>query len=244
MSTLNSARHSVPSGRAQNVADNLWVLRFPLSLLGTHMGRTVTVLRLNSGHLVIHSTAPFEMADVTAINALGQPAWLIEATLFHDSFATAGRAAFPDLPFLVPEGFRPFVGGTGSASLHPAFLHTPPSEWRGELEVLELHGMPKVREHVFFHRSTRTLIVADLVFNFGTHATAWTRWFFRWAGGIREFPGVSRLFHSSIHDRAAFARSIRLMMEWDFDRLIVGHGEIIESGARAKLAAALSARRL
>jgi hypothetical protein len=207
------------------------------------MGRTVTVMRLSSGRLVIHSTAPFTKEDVKDINALGQPAWLTEATLFHDSFATAGRAAFPNLPYLVPQGFQRSVGISSSPSPHPAFLHTPPPEWRGELEVLELEGMPKVREHVFFHRPTHTLIVADLVFNFGPHATAWTRWFFRWAGGIVEFPGMSRLFRGSVRAPAAFARSVQLMMQWDFDRLIVGHGEIIHSGAKAKLAAALSARR-
>jgi hypothetical protein len=207
------------------------------------MGRTVTVMRLSSGRLVIHSTAPFTMEDVKDINALGQPAWLTEATLFHDTFATAGRSAFSDIPYFVPEGFRRSVGNTSSANPHPAFLHTPPPEWRSELEVLELEGMPNVREHVFFHRLTRTLIVADLVFNFGPHATAWTRWFFRWAGDISEFPGMSRLFRGSVRDPTAFARSVQLMMQWDFDRLIVGHGEIIHSGAKAKLAAALSTRR-
>jgi hypothetical protein len=160
--------------------------------------------------------------------------------LFHDTFARDGRAAFPDIPYFAPDGFRPSFGTTSSASLNPGFLSSPPTEWSGEVDVLQLDGMPKLREHVFLHRATRTLIVADLVFNFGPRSSAWTRWFFRWLGGIRQFPGMSRLFRASIRDRAAFARSIQTMMQWDFDRLIVGHGEIIECGAKAKLAAALT----
>jgi hypothetical protein len=229
----------VTAHRLKNVANELWVLRFPLALLGTQIGRTVTVLRLRTGQLILHSTAPFSAADVTAIRALGQPAWIVDATLFHDTFARDGRAAFPDIAYFAPEGFRPSFGTTNAASLEPGLLSSPPPEWAGQVDVLQLDGMPKVREHVFLHRATRTLIVADLVFNFGPRSSAWTRWFFRWPGGIRQFPGMSRLFRASIRDRAAFARSIETMLQWDFDRLIVGHGEIIESGAKAKLAAAL-----
>jgi hypothetical protein len=46
-----------------------------------------------------------------------------------------------------------------------------------------------------------------------------------------------------IRDQAAFARSIDELMRRDFDRLIVGHGEIIESGARERLREALEAAR-
>jgi len=215
------------------VAENLWLLRYPLRLLGTEIGRTVTLIRLHTGELVIHSTAPFSTSDTSAVKALGRPAWLVEATLFHDTFAEEGRITFPSIPYLVPDGFRTVNGGTSS-------LRNPPPAWSGELEVLPLEGMPQVREHVFLHRPTRTLIVADLVFNFGLFATPWTRFFFRWGAGIREVPGMSRLFRFSIRDRAAFAGSVRQMMGWDFDRLIVGHGDVIESGAKDELAAALA----
>ncbi len=232
----------VTANGLDEVANDLWVLRFPLALLGTQMGRTVTVMRLSSGHLIVHSTAPFTPADITAIHALGRPAWLVDATLFHDTFARHGQAAFPDIPYFTPSGFRRPAGRASAISPETPSLTSPPTAWAGEVDVLQLHGMPKVREHVFLHRATRTLVVADLLFNFGPRSSAWTRWFFRWPGGIRQFPGMSRLFRASIRDRAAFARSIESVMQWDFDRLIVGHGEIIECGAKAKLKAALAAQ--
>ena len=199
------------------------------------MGRTVAVMRLRSGDLIIHSTGPFTASDVTAIHSLGRPAWLLDATLSHDTFATAGRNAFPDAAYFAPEGF-PVRGGTTFS------LRTLPASWEDELEVLQLEGMPRVREHAFFHKPTRTLIVADLVFNFSAVSSAWMRNFFRVVGGIRGYPGMSRLFKLLIRDRVAFASSIERLMGWDFDRLIVGHGEIIESGAKPQVAAALAAR--
>jgi hypothetical protein len=213
------------------IAEDLWVLRYPLSLLGTQVGRTVTLIRQRSGHLIIHSTAPFTPSEVKAIRALGPPAWLLDATLFHDTFAAVGRTAFPEIPYAAPKGF-PGVNVRPLTELAQACA--------GELEVLRIDGMPRVREHVFFHRSSRTLVVADLVFNFGPSATPWTRAFFRWAGGVRQFPGVTRLFRACIRDRSAFQSSIARMMEWNFDRVIVGHGDVLETNAKITLARVLA----
>ena len=214
----------------QQLAENLWLMRFPLRLVGTEIGRTVSIIRLRSGDLVIHSTAPFATDDVKGIAKLGTPKWLLDVTLFHDTCAKGARAMFPSAAYLAPEGF-PYA----SQRLIP-----PPPEWDGELEILELAGMPAVREHVMFHKPSRTLIVADIVFNFGPNASPWTRFFFRFAAGVRTFPGMSRMFRFSIRDPDAFRASVRKMFEWDFDRLIVAHGEMIASDAKAKLGAALN----
>lgn len=213
----------------QSIAENLWLLRYPQSLLGARIGRTVTVIRLRSDEVLIHSTAPFTTADVQAIRAVGVPAFLTDVTLFHDTFAKEGRRAFPNVPYAAPAGFV----------LATASMTALAEKWPSELVVIELAGIPKLREHAVLHRPTRTLIVADLVFNFGPSASAWTRGFFRWAGGIREFPGMSRLFRHSIRDRRAFAASIEQLLNQDFDRLIVGHGDVIETGAKEQLIGAL-----
>jgi hypothetical protein len=218
----------------QQIAENLWALHYPQSILRTQIGRRVTVIRLGSGELVVHSTAPFKSADASGIRALGRPAMLVEATLFHDTFAKEGRAAFPDIPYAAPEGFARATDSMSELA----------QRWPTELAVLELAGMPRAREHVVLHRPSRTLILGDLVFNFGPSATSWTRTFFRWAEGISEFPGVSRLYRSCIRDRAAFTRSADQLLAWDFDRVIVAHGDIIEHGGQAQLRRALAQHRL
>jgi hypothetical protein len=216
----------------RTVAPGIGLLEYPLTVLGAQLGRRTTLLGCDSGALVIHSTAPFTDPDVRAIRAFGRPAWLVEATLFHDTFAKVGRARFPDVPYLAPPGF---------AQRFDALPLLPlPGDWPAEIEVLELAGMPGLREHACFHARSRTLVVADLVFNFGPSATPWTRFFFRGLPGIRRYPGVSRLFKSMIRDRPAFDASIQRMLEWDFDRLIPAHGDVIDSGGKALLQRALA----
>jgi len=209
---------------------NLWLLTYPLNLLGVNLRRNVTLIRLSSGKLVIHSTGPFSGEDVVMISALGPVGWICDVMLRHDTFAKEGRAAFPNVPYLAPEGF-----GQAQDFVTHAIVPTPP-EWAGELEAIELMGVPSMRETVFFHRPSRTLIVADLVFNFPYNEPLWSELMLKAAVGSKHYPGMSRAFKLAIKDQAAFQQSISQMMAWDFDRVIVGHGEVIESGGKEKVA--------
>ena len=210
-----------------NVAENLWTLQYPLTMLGVHINRTVTLIKLRSGELVIHSTAPFSPEDVASIYALGQPAYLVEALNAHDTFAKEGHAAFPDIPYFAPEGFSKIAG----VSTQP--LGSPPAAWGEELAVLELAGKSEAkREYVMLHRPSRTLIVADLVFRVTDEAGLGQRIFAAVGliGGQDQDTAMPRVEKLGIDDKAAFERSLETLIQWDFERVIVGHGDVVETG--------------
>jgi len=215
------------------LSDNLWLFTYPQRRLGVDLRRNVTVIRLSSGRLVIHSTGPFSPGDVGIIQGLGTPGWLVEAMLQHDTYAKEGREAFPDVPFLAPMGFSEHVGFL----TYP--LIPPPPEWGTELEVLRVDGVENYEEHVCYHRESRTLIVADLVFNFGPDEPMWTELMLKAAVGSEHNPGMSRPFKYSIKDKDAFMKSMECMMDWDFDRVIVGHGDVLETAGKAKVSSML-----
>jgi hypothetical protein len=52
--------------------------------------------------------------------------------------------------------------------------------------------------------------------------------------------GPSKLDPLLIRDRAAARASLERILAWDFDRVIVAHGEILESGGREALRAGYS----
>lgn len=217
----------------QPVAENLWIQHYPLSMLGGHQGRVVTIIRLASGQLIIHSTGPFTAADVTEIHALGTPGWLVDSMLRHDTFAKEGRAAFPDIPYLAPRGF------SDGAQVPTQPILPTPQEWNPEIRVLLVDGMPAAQEHVFLHAPSRTLIVADLVFNFPA-STGWTSFMRRTLMGVKEHPDSARLYPMQIKDRPAYDRSIRELLTWDFDRIIVGHHAVLETNGKQRLKSALA----
>jgi hypothetical protein len=213
----------------KQLTENLWLKEYPLPVLGTAHGRNLTIIRLQSGQLVLHSMAPFSRTDVAQIRGLGEPAWLVEAMMLHDTFARVGRDTFPDIPFLAPEGFDEVVK-FATLPLLPA-----PPEWSREIEVFALAGLPRLKEHLLLHIPSRTLILADLVFNFASEETGWDRFFHRYVAGIRRYPGMSRIFRLCVRDRSAFGTSLAGILAADFDRIIVGHGRVIERDGKAIL---------
>ena len=94
----------------KSLAPGLWTSKYPLTILGTNHGRTVTVIRLSSGKVIVHSMAPFTSEDLAEIRDIGQVAWLVEAMLLHDTYAGEGPNHFPGIPFLGPPGFGGVVG--------------------------------------------------------------------------------------------------------------------------------------
>ncbi|MDQ6859922.1 MAG: hypothetical protein M3032_02020 [Verrucomicrobiota bacterium] len=222
----------------KQIAENVWTLRYPLPVLGHDFGRNVSVVRLHDGRLVIHSTAPFTALDVAAIRGLGNPGWILDATLFHDSFARQGCRAFERLPYLAPPGGKTVA----EAPTRP--LTPPPPEWSGELDVFPLAGMPQVREHVMYHRPSRTLIVCDFFFNLGPRPATFTESVWRFVMRLRNGIGMSAFFRFLIRDRAAFVESLRPILALDFERIIVGHGDIIEDNAKEVFVRELAARGL
>lgn len=208
----------------QQITEDVLLLSFPWRPFGIDFKRNVTVLRLSDGRLVIHSTAPFTTNDIEDIRRFGEPSWLVEATPMHDTFAKKGRPAFPNLPYLAPDGFNKAI------PTEP--LDPPPSEWKGEIDVLKIDE-DKTREHLFFHRRSRTLVVADLFFSFPEDTRGWPRFFARHVMRLPRLFGISLFFRLlMMGDREAFGRSMQAMLEWDFDRLIVGHWKTIETDAK------------
>ena len=210
------------------LGDNVFLQKHPLSIVGCQFGRNTTVIRLATGKLLIHSTAYFSEEDVRAIHELGEPAWLLEATLYHDTLAQQGRSAFPDIPYLVPRGF-PHADTLGALELHPENV---PEEWADELKFIPIHGAPKLSESAIYHGPSKTLILADLIFNLPPTTKGWTRFFLRVMSGIKTYPGMSRLLKFCVKDRQAFSESLRHLGSLDFKRIIVAHGDPIEKDAK------------
>jgi hypothetical protein len=204
-------------------------------MLGADLRRNVTLVRLRSGKLLIHSTAPFLAEDVAAIHALGEPGWLLDGILRHDTFAKEGREAFPNIPYLAPQGFSDAVG------FPTQLIIPPPREWDGELQALEIQGAPEARDTALLHGPSRTLILTELVFNFGDDQPLWTELLLRVAIGGEHHPGMARPFKAGIKDAASFKASVATILSWDFDRVIVGHGDVIDFDGKAKLRAAIEA---
>ena len=92
-----------------------------------------------------------------------------------------------------------------------------------------------MNELVFLHPRTRTLILTDLAFNVRRSDSFVTRVFLRINNAFGKF-GPSRLARTVFFkDKAQVRAAIERILGWDFDRVVVSHGDVLESKGPATL---------
>lgn len=219
-----------PMPRLLSVAEDLWVAQFPLKLMGVSLGRQMAVVRLpEDGGLVLISPGPPQDDVQHELARLGPVRHLVAPSCFHDTFIPENLHAYPSATLHASPGFDRVL----KADRPIRDLTAPmPDSWHGVFETELIGGMPRVNEVVFHHAPSRTLIVADFVFNISSDADLWTRTALSLVGaygGIR----ASRIFRSMIRNRAAQRASLARVFSWDFENLIPSHGRVLLGGARS-----------
>ncbi|MEM9693639.1 MAG: DUF4336 domain-containing protein [Myxococcota bacterium] len=212
------------------LADDLWCAESELRTpLGVVFPIRMTVVR-HGDELTLLSPIAVDDDLGRALETLGRVRNIVAPNLFHHVHLEAAAQRFPQASLWAPPGLakkRPDL--TFDATLEGG--STPFG-----LEVLALEGAPALHEHVFFHAPSGTLVVTDLVFNMSDAANWISRFVFRYVARAYQRVAQSRLFRLFVKDRAAAASSLGRMLELDFDRLVMAHGDIVATGGRAALA--------
>jgi hypothetical protein len=212
------------NGALTNLAPDLWIAtRQFTNELGVVTSR-MTVIRLKDRRILVHSPVALDPDLRSGIENLGQLAVLIAPNLFHHQFLSEWTAAFPAAKAFCAPGL---AAKRSDIKFDGVLEEVSPPEWRGEVDQILIEGIPDYGEVLFFHRPSRTLIVSDMVFNY-TAAQAASD-----PGGADGLGPHSRI-RSAISDPTALRESIENVLRWPFERIIVAHGEIVESDGPAR----------
>ncbi len=170
---------------------------------------------------------------------MSQVRTLVAPSLLHHIHLTTAKQLAPQAEVWGPPGLEEKVEDLAPMRIfgRDAWPHDV------EIAVEVVEGAEKRNEVVFFHRPTRTLYTADLVFNVRAPSGLLSPLTFRAMGIYKRFA-VMRMWKHWITDRAAFDRSIERILAWDFDRIAMAHGDILTSGGRQALIEALRERDL
>lgn len=209
------------------VPSKIWTIAHPLHVAGMNMGTRTTIIALPSGKIAIHSPGPLTEEHVAAIDTLGEVGYIIAPSLMHHLFLRKAAAQWPNARVMIPRGLAKKIGEVQGAE-----VMDPEGNLEDELFWVQAQGMPMVREHVFFHRSAKALIVTDLVFNFYDHPQWWLRVGMRLNkayGGV----AVSRLLRSVIKDPDQLRTSLETILARDWDALGLCHGHPMPEGGYA-----------
>lgn len=208
----------------ERIADDVWVEPRPLRFLGLETGTRMTVVRLQSGGLWVHSPVALDAAARDAVDALGPVTAIVAPSRFHHLYVGEWASAYPGASLSACPGLEK---KRKDVAWSRVLGDAPEAEWKGELEQVFFGARAMENEVVFFHRKTKTIISCDFMFNLATHPSGLTRVVAR-VLGQRE-PGVTLLERVLIRNRDAAREQVGRMVAWEADRIVVAHGDIIES---------------
>jgi hypothetical protein len=220
-----------PRPALRPVANDIWIAERPQRFYGLEVGTHMTAMRLNDGSLLLHSPVELDFDLRRDLDAIGRVRYAVAPNRLHHLYAGKVAASYPEVRLWIAPGLerkRPdlaFVDILGDEA---------PAEWQGQVDQTFFRGRPYENEVVFLHRASGTLIMCDLAFNFGPNANGLTRFLLKLIRSYGRF-GPSTLDPWLIRDRGAARQSLERILTWDFDRVIVAHGDVLEHGGHEAL---------
>lgn len=217
---------------------DIWVAEQPFRYLGLSVGNRMTVIRLADRELAVIS--PIQSSDrlVSQLGELGVVKHIIAPNLYHYLFAATFKSIYPQATFWAAPGLtikkpelpidRTIRGDKGQLLPGLDFVLF------NDLRVLGLAGIDSLNECVFFHSASRTLILTDTAFHFDESFPILTQFSARVLGGYKQLS-LSILERLATTEKEQVRQSFEKVMLWDFERVIMAHGSIIEHDGKEKL---------
>jgi hypothetical protein len=209
----------------------------PFAKAGFEMGARMTIVRLPEddlagGGLLVHSPTELSPSLKNQVDELGEVRHIVTPTRHHHAHLWQWAQAFPNATVWGAPGLD---STTAKTKLDDTLDDTPRGAWNRVLDQTTIDGNTLDSEIVFLHLPSRTLIVADLCFNISSrNASLMTKVAAR-SLGVLDVLSPSRAFKVATADKEALRASIRRILDWDFDRIILSHGENVEMNGKAKL---------
>ncbi len=223
------AQRTHPCRPMEQLAPRLWQVTGPLP--GLALTRTMAIYRLNDGGLLIHSAIAMDEAGMTALEALGQPRWVIVPSPIHRGDANFYKSRYPQMRTLCPQAVMDKVGR------HVAIDEA--AEPVLEAEGIRCHLPPGVRPGELTYQlpvgDGVALIFTDLLFNM-PHGRGFGGWLMRVLGssGFFGLTRIGRLF--SLKDAGQFSDWLASLADIpELNVICVAHGDAIREHAPARL---------
>ena len=220
-----------PYGLLEPFEEGIWTCRQPFRFFGFQIGARMTVIDLTGqGDLFVHSPIKLGEKLKQDLEALGSVRHVAAPNCWHHLFVGDYKAQNPDARFYCSPGLdikRPDIEFDEVLEEGKAY------PWSSELAHHVVGGCPTLNEVVFFHATTRTLVVTDIGLHICEESPLTTRMLFRVMGNYGRFGWARIEKKALIKDRALFQQSISKILEWDFERIVLSHGRLVREDGRS-----------
>jgi hypothetical protein len=209
------------------VDENIWTYEGnTVNFHGFPYSTRMTVIKLRNSHLWIHSPGKLNQVLKEQLSGLGTVKYLIAPNKLHHLFLPEWISEYPDAKCYAAPGLikkRPDI------EFEKELSNSAVKEWQDEIEQIIFQGSPFMEEAVFFHVSSKTLILTDLIENFSPSAFNWWQKPIAWLTGIISPNGKTPIDWrlSFVFGKAKARVALDKMVAWKPTNIIISHGECL-----------------
>ena len=203
---------------------NIWSLDGPeVIFAGAAMHTRMTIVRLSSGGLWLHSPIQRSEQVQAEVSKLGGPVVaLVAPNKYHHLYIGAWQTAFPEAAVYAEPQLRRKVAALATAE---ELTNNPPDSYAADIDQVLFEGNPLFQEAVFFHKQSRTLVLTDLMLNLKTDRVKFLpRLFLKFEGAVFPNGGVLRLHRWFTLDRAKARQALAKIQAWEPEQITFCHG--------------------
>ncbi|KAK0472785.1 hypothetical protein IW261DRAFT_1660972 [Armillaria novae-zelandiae] len=221
----------------REVTTDVWIFSKPFTRARfLPFGGRSTAIKLTSGDVWVLASTPLTQDTKETIDKLGPVKWIVAGDAEHHFFLAEYKKAYADAKLVVVERLFKKKKDEGLDVAGAYGVDPPETEYGFESEI-KAHYFPgfENQDVAFCHVASKSLVVADLIFNLpGTEQYSKSKSSSKVpiVGKISP-PGLvlKSLLWSLGKDKEAMRRDIKVVSEWDFSRIIMCHGDVIEVDA-------------
>ncbi len=219
------------------VGKDIWIINYPFKLIGANFGNKMTVIKYDDDKLLLHSPIPICPQLIEKIDTLGQVKLLMAPNLMHNLFINEWKQHYNDATLMAPKHIKKvdYDISLEEITLSEKSSINIPSDFR----IQFIAGMNGLHEYALIHIPSGTLVLTDLAFNIHNVKGIWSNIFFRLYGAYGKF-GPTHLIKAIIKNKVKFSQSINTILSYDFDKIIVSHGDLVMQDGKSYFSKAFS----
>ncbi len=208
-----------------------------VSFFGFPYPTRMAVARLSDGSVWVWSPVALSPDLASAVEAIGPVGHIVSPNKIHHLFLGDWVERWPEARLHAPPGLarrRPEL------PFHAELGDEPDPAWAADIDQVTFRGSFAMQEVAFFHRSSRTAIIGDLVQRHPeSEMTGWRGLLMRLDGLVGAQGSTPREWRASFLRRGTARAARNKVLGWQAERLLIAHGDCAQSNAGVILARAL-----
>lgn len=200
-----------------------------VSFFGFPYPTRMAAIQLDCGDVWIWSPVALTDAIAEDVCALGPVRYIVSPNKIHHLFLAQWSQRFPDAKLYAPPGLarrKPEI------YFNEELSDDPDSAWADDIDQVIFRGSFALEEVVFFHRKSRTAIFCDLIQRHSPEKMhGWKGLIMRLDGLVGEEGSAPRELRASFLRRAKARAARDRVLSWNAERLLIAHGECVDSHA-------------